>query len=284
MNTATSCRMWRAASAAASFPAARCPSPTVTGAPSSCCGSGRTAISRRDVDVNGETIRAIVDTGATSTVLTAADAERAGFDPSALIFNIPVSTANGTANAARVVADEVAVGGIVAQERAAAGRRSRPARAEPARHELHRHAVGFRRARRPAGSQGLAKSSRLLRVRRRTPPRQKPAEAPRPGAGFCGVHRQDLPVAARAGQAVEQADHVARDVRQPPARRDVALGIGAHRFEQRLRVERPARPRHRRPHRPRRECRACGRRRGRASRRRHGQDARAPRRASGCRH
>ena len=34
-----------------------------------------------NVDVNGETIRAIVDTGATSTVLTAADAERAGFDP-----------------------------------------------------------------------------------------------------------------------------------------------------------------------------------------------------------
>jgi aspartyl protease family protein len=66
-----------------------------------------------DVDVDGRTIRAIVDTGATATVLTAADAERAGFEPSALIFNIPVSTANGTANAARVVADEVAVGGIV---------------------------------------------------------------------------------------------------------------------------------------------------------------------------
>jgi aspartyl protease family protein len=66
-----------------------------------------------NVDVNGRTISTIVDTGATSTVLTAADAERAGFDPSALIFNIPVSTANGTANAARVVADEFAVGGIV---------------------------------------------------------------------------------------------------------------------------------------------------------------------------
>ena len=66
-----------------------------------------------NVDVNGATIRAMVDTGATSTVLSTADAERAGFDPSALVFNIPVSTANGTANAARVVADEVAVGGIV---------------------------------------------------------------------------------------------------------------------------------------------------------------------------
>ena len=66
-----------------------------------------------NVDINGQTIRAMVDTGATSTVLTAADAERAGFDAQALIFNIPVSTANGTANAARVIADEVAVGGIV---------------------------------------------------------------------------------------------------------------------------------------------------------------------------
>jgi aspartyl protease family protein len=66
-----------------------------------------------NVDIDGRTIRAIVDTGATSTVLTAADAERAGFEPQALIFNIPVSTANGMASAARVVADELAVGGII---------------------------------------------------------------------------------------------------------------------------------------------------------------------------
>ncbi|MCP6757001.1 TIGR02281 family clan AA aspartic protease, partial [Klebsiella pneumoniae] len=43
----------------------------------------------------------------------AADAERAGFDTQALVFNIPVSTANGTTNAARVVADDIAVGDIV---------------------------------------------------------------------------------------------------------------------------------------------------------------------------
>ena len=85
-------------------------------------GDGRTIVTLRqrmdghfeaNVDVNGRTIGMIVDTGATSTVLTVADAERAGFDPSALLFNIPVSTANGTGNAARVVADEVAVGAIV---------------------------------------------------------------------------------------------------------------------------------------------------------------------------
>jgi aspartyl protease family protein len=66
-----------------------------------------------NVSINGRTIRAIVDTGATTTVLTEADAKGVGFDPQALVFNIPVSTANGMATAARVVADEVAVGGIV---------------------------------------------------------------------------------------------------------------------------------------------------------------------------
>jgi len=85
-------------------------------------GDGRAVVTLRqridghfeaDVSIDGRTIRAIVDTGATSTVLSAADAERAGFDPRALVFNIPVSTANGVANAARVVADEVAVGGII---------------------------------------------------------------------------------------------------------------------------------------------------------------------------
>ena len=64
------------------------------------------------VSINGKTIDAVVDTGATATVLTAADAARAGFDPATLRYTIPVSTANGTANAARVVADEIAVGGI----------------------------------------------------------------------------------------------------------------------------------------------------------------------------
>ncbi len=95
----------------------------VSGSPLSVTdGDGRAIVTLRqrtdghfeaNVDVDGRTIHAIVDTGATSTVLTAADAERAGFDPSALVFNIPVSTANGTASAARIVADEVAVGGIV---------------------------------------------------------------------------------------------------------------------------------------------------------------------------
>jgi aspartyl protease family protein len=66
-----------------------------------------------NVSINGRTIRAMIDTGATTTVLTEADAQNVGFDSQSLVFNIPVSTANGVANAARVVADEIAVGGIV---------------------------------------------------------------------------------------------------------------------------------------------------------------------------
>jgi aspartyl protease family protein len=66
-----------------------------------------------NVAINGTTIRAMIDTGASVTVLTQADAARIGFDPRALVFNVPVSTANGVANAARVVADDIAVGGIV---------------------------------------------------------------------------------------------------------------------------------------------------------------------------
>lgn len=65
------------------------------------------------VSINGHTVNALVDTGATTTVLSLADAQRAGFDAQRLSFSVPVSTANGMARAARVVADELAVGGIV---------------------------------------------------------------------------------------------------------------------------------------------------------------------------
>lgn len=64
------------------------------------------------ISVDGTELQAIVDTGATSTVLTAADANRAGFDVENLAFTIPISTANGTASAARVVAAEFRLGQI----------------------------------------------------------------------------------------------------------------------------------------------------------------------------
>jgi len=64
-------------------------------------------------EVDGREVRFIVDTGATTTVLTGADAAVSGFDVGALSFNVPISTANGTARAARVTADEIRIGEIV---------------------------------------------------------------------------------------------------------------------------------------------------------------------------
>ncbi|MDX8442017.1 TIGR02281 family clan AA aspartic protease [Mesorhizobium australafricanum] len=66
--------------------------------------------------VNGTPVRAVVDTGATSTVLTSEDAQAAGFNPAALSYSVDVSTANGMARAATVRTDEVAIGGIVRKD------------------------------------------------------------------------------------------------------------------------------------------------------------------------
>ncbi len=62
--------------------------------------------------VDGREIEFLVDTGATTTVLTAADARRVGIDLSSLSYSVPVSTANGVARAARASADEIRIGDI----------------------------------------------------------------------------------------------------------------------------------------------------------------------------
>lgn len=62
--------------------------------------------------VNGAPVTFVVDTGATTTVLTAQDAEAAGYDLAALSFTVPVSTANGMATAARVTSADIAIGAI----------------------------------------------------------------------------------------------------------------------------------------------------------------------------
>lgn len=64
-------------------------------------------------DINGKATRLIFDTGASAVVLNATDARNADIDLSALVFNIPVSTANGTGQAARVTLARLEVGNIV---------------------------------------------------------------------------------------------------------------------------------------------------------------------------
>lgn len=63
--------------------------------------------------INGHTTPMIFDTGASAVVLTLADAREAGINTADLRFTIPVSTANGTGQAARVKLDQLEVGGIV---------------------------------------------------------------------------------------------------------------------------------------------------------------------------
>lgn len=62
--------------------------------------------------VDGVTVRFMVDTGATTTVLSAADAARVGIDPSKLSFSIPIHTANGVTQAARATVDEISLASI----------------------------------------------------------------------------------------------------------------------------------------------------------------------------
>jgi aspartyl protease family protein len=62
--------------------------------------------------VNGAGVSFLVDTGASSVVLTMDAARAAGIAPDGLVFTFPVSTANGTAFAAKVTLGEVRVGDI----------------------------------------------------------------------------------------------------------------------------------------------------------------------------
>lgn len=63
--------------------------------------------------VDGTAVRVVIDTGASSTVLSAADALAAGLDPDGLNYTIPVATANGVTKAAGARAKELSIGGIV---------------------------------------------------------------------------------------------------------------------------------------------------------------------------
>ena len=63
-----------------------------------------------DADANGVNVRFLVDTGASDTVMTLADAERSDIDPAALRFNRPVETANGTSFFARARLESLEIG------------------------------------------------------------------------------------------------------------------------------------------------------------------------------
>jgi aspartyl protease family protein len=62
--------------------------------------------------VNGQTVRFLVDTGASGIVLSPADARRVGLDPAGLNYSRAAETANGVGLSAPFTADTLAVGAI----------------------------------------------------------------------------------------------------------------------------------------------------------------------------
>ena len=73
--------------------------------------------------VNDQPVAFLFDTGASEVTLRAEDAQRAGLQPAALTYDVNVVTANGSALAATVRLDRLAVGPIVARNvRALVGR------------------------------------------------------------------------------------------------------------------------------------------------------------------
>ncbi|NTJ42613.1 TIGR02281 family clan AA aspartic protease [Agrobacterium larrymoorei] len=63
--------------------------------------------------INGAEVHMLVDTGASSVVLSHADAETVGISPDNLSYTVSVMTANGRTSAAPVRLSEIAIGPIV---------------------------------------------------------------------------------------------------------------------------------------------------------------------------
>jgi len=65
--------------------------------------------------INGAQIAMVLDTGASSVVLTTDDAKAAGLPLEVLNYTVSIDTANGRARAAPVTLDRIAIGGLVEQ-------------------------------------------------------------------------------------------------------------------------------------------------------------------------
>ncbi len=64
------------------------------------------------LEINGQNVVFVIDTGATDMVLNQPDAERVGIDPDKLVFIGTAQTANGRVNTARVKLDTVTFGDV----------------------------------------------------------------------------------------------------------------------------------------------------------------------------
>jgi aspartyl protease family protein len=68
---------------------------------------------RVTVEINGNKVATVLDTGASSVVLTQEAAKAAGLPIEVLNYTVPVDTANGRTRAAAVTLDRLAIGSIV---------------------------------------------------------------------------------------------------------------------------------------------------------------------------
>ena len=66
--------------------------------------------------IDGAGIAVLVDTGASVVALSWEDAEAANLKPNTLVFDVPVSTANGTAKAGKVTLRRVDVAGVTVRD------------------------------------------------------------------------------------------------------------------------------------------------------------------------
>ena len=67
-------------------------------------------------DIEYSSIRVLIDTGATLVALSFEDAEDAGLRPRSLTYDVPINTANGLVQGAKVMLDRVVVGNVMVRD------------------------------------------------------------------------------------------------------------------------------------------------------------------------
>ena len=67
-------------------------------------------------DIEYSSIRVLIDTGASFVALSFEDAEDAGLRPRSLTYDVPINTANGLVQGAKVMLDRVEVGNVVVRD------------------------------------------------------------------------------------------------------------------------------------------------------------------------
>lgn len=69
-----------------------------------------------NAQANGNSVKFLVDTGATGIMLTEADARKAGIQPASLTYSDRIQTANGEIPAARTIVREIRIDGLVVDD------------------------------------------------------------------------------------------------------------------------------------------------------------------------